>query len=514
MAQITYRANLNAATFPFLAEDFGRSVIVPGQDNNFNRQVTSKEDSDKDIGIPQVYYMHNVMPFAQGLQSVGYKQIVEGVHTGFLDVFALRDDTGVGFNSFMGVSYDGTTSSKILWILSGGIWTSTSTAVPDKKITYAHLQGKTYIYIESVGCLRWDFATSAFASVTMTGLDTSKILGITYAAGYMIAWDSTSIYWSSTLPISGDVVDFAPSIVTGAGSQSLEAARGKITVCLPHQMGFIAYTSQNAIVHTFTSNSLYPFSARDLVSSGGLLDAEVVGFDSASSSHYAYTTSGLQSISVSATTVVFPEVTDFISGRRFEDYNASSYSFVQYDLAVAMKKRLTVVASRYLVISYGMQSLTHALVYDMALKRWGKLKIAHVSCFEYEVPNELVSDIPKQSIAFLQDSGNVYTVDFASASAATDSCLILGKYQYVRSRTLQLDEVVLENVRKNNAFELTDLISLGGKDFYPASGYLSEIGEQARKYLFRSVGVNHSLQFSRSFRLVSLLLVFNIHGKR
>ena len=73
MAQITYRANLSAKSFPFISDNWGRTVIVPQYDNTFNRELSSQEDSDRDVGIPQAYYMHNVMPTAQGFQSVGWR---------------------------------------------------------------------------------------------------------------------------------------------------------------------------------------------------------------------------------------------------------------------------------------------------------------------------------------------------------------------------------------------------------------------------------------------------------
>ena len=62
MSRITYRANLSAKSFPFLSQNWGRTIIVPQYDNTFNRQVTSSADVDADVGIPQIYYCHNVMP--------------------------------------------------------------------------------------------------------------------------------------------------------------------------------------------------------------------------------------------------------------------------------------------------------------------------------------------------------------------------------------------------------------------------------------------------------------------
>ena len=76
MGQITYRANLSAKAFPFISDNWGRTVITAGPDNTFNRQVSSAEDLDRDAGIPQIYYCHNVMPFAQGFQSVSYLDVI------------------------------------------------------------------------------------------------------------------------------------------------------------------------------------------------------------------------------------------------------------------------------------------------------------------------------------------------------------------------------------------------------------------------------------------------------
>jgi len=35
---------------------------------NFNRQVQSTEDTDKDRGIPQIFYGHNIVPTGQGFR--------------------------------------------------------------------------------------------------------------------------------------------------------------------------------------------------------------------------------------------------------------------------------------------------------------------------------------------------------------------------------------------------------------------------------------------------------------
>ena len=66
MAQIQMRGNLNAANIPLLSNLFGRSIIIPQQDQNYQRSSIVGQDAQLDKGIPQVYYGHNIMPTGQG----------------------------------------------------------------------------------------------------------------------------------------------------------------------------------------------------------------------------------------------------------------------------------------------------------------------------------------------------------------------------------------------------------------------------------------------------------------
>mgnify|MGYP000223358631 CR=1 FL=1 len=88
MAQIVIRANLSSVQIPLLTEEFGRSVIVRQQDLNYVPATASKADNDKDIGIPQVFYAHNVMPTYYGYRSLAYSlQIPAADSTDFDQVF-------------------------------------------------------------------------------------------------------------------------------------------------------------------------------------------------------------------------------------------------------------------------------------------------------------------------------------------------------------------------------------------------------------------------------------------
>jgi hypothetical protein len=180
-----------------------------------------------------------------------------------------------------------------------------------------------------------------------------------------------------------------------------------------------------------------------------------------------------------------------------------------------MVKAIAVVSDRYLVISYGISTLTHAIVIDIIQKRYGKLKLNHAVCFEYKITNDPYTDSPKRSIGFLQSSGVIKVVDFTIGAANSNGVALFGKYQYARSRTIQLEEVELETVQTDSLATVTDLLSLDGKVIsskVPPTGTI--VNDTYRQYMFRCVGTNHSILVQGKFYLTSLLLKFNIHGRR
>jgi hypothetical protein len=74
MTQISYRANLSAMIFPLTVAKAGKSVIIPGADQNFDRRIDAPGDTQRgSVGIPQVIYCENVFPTPDGIQSVGFK---------------------------------------------------------------------------------------------------------------------------------------------------------------------------------------------------------------------------------------------------------------------------------------------------------------------------------------------------------------------------------------------------------------------------------------------------------
>lgn len=506
MSQIAYRANLSAKSFPFVSASWGRTVIVPQYDNTFNRQVSSQEDADKDVGIPQAYYMHNCMPTAQGFQSIAYNDILNVALIGvndFVQILYVKD----GHNRR---GYVGITAAGDFYVCTSDQWFLRGSFSYSGSVTVAYVSGLSYIYLEGYGCIRYDFGTGTFIAVVLTGLVVADTIGITAAAGYLIAWTESEVAWSSTI----DPTDFTPSLATGAGGGSVEGARGAITFCVTHTQGFIVYTSANAVAAVYSGNSRYPFNFREIVSSGGLNDISLVSYDSNSGNHYAYTTSGFQLVSTSQTQSIFPDLTDFIAGKLFEDYDEDTEVFTLTKLTTTMVKMVNVISDRYLVVSYGMESLTHAVVYDIAQKRFGKLKITHVDTFEYQLPSANITEIPRQSIGFLQADGTLKVVDFSMYATGSYGVIFLGKYQFIRARNIILDTFSVENIPEEAACDVKVLAALDGKTTTASPATLAESFGTQKNYACRAEGKNISLAFVGSFQLDSLELKFHIGGKR
>lgn len=507
MPQIVYRANLSASNFPFVSENWGRTVIVPGPDNTFNAQINSSEDTDKDVGIPQIYYCHNVVPNQQGFQSIAYDSTIGAIPiTGSTGLFVQYATLSLSQNVIFGMTDAGN-----VYIYNGTNWTfAFNVGVSAKVMTTALVSGVGYLYIANYGCYRYDTATYSLLPVTLSGLVPANIKGIAPVAGYLIAWDNTVIYWSSTL----DPTDFVPSLVTGASSGGVEAAKGNIVFCAPHNLGVMVYTTGNVVIALYTGNSRYPFNFREIVNSGGISDLDKVTYDANTGNQYAYTTSGVQLISPANAQTVFPEVTDFLAGQVFEDYDETTRQFVRSTGAAFLNVKIAMVADRYILLSYGLSTFTHALLYDIPSKRWGKLKRTHIQIIEYYRPVVILTETAKKSMGLLKNDGSMETVNFNPKNLFGNGVILLGKYQYARSRWLQLDEVAMENVQPEGIFTSYAFTSSNGKDltYYPLS-VIERNGLFAR-YGARAIGLNLSLALVGSFNLVSLVLTFNVHGKR
>lgn len=510
MSQITVRPDLKPTVFPLLSIDQGRTVLIRDGSNTAPQRQNLGPDADEmEVTAPQAYYMHNVLPTSSGFQSISYEDVIAGsAGNNFQMCFTVKDAAGrrslIAHNGFNFYYYD---------VALG--WRIAANAVPSNTVTYATAQGYTYIFVAGVGCYRFDAINKVMIAVTFTGLDSTKIRGIVAFQGYLIAWGDASISWSTTLDWSANpsVIDFVPSLITGAGGGDVEGAKGRITFCSALTTGIICYTTENAVSASYSGNARFPFSFREIQGAGGISSGDYAVSEASGGAQYAYTTAGIQLISVQNAQLVFPAASDFLGSSLFEDFDETTRTFTYVKLTTVMKKKVQLIASRYLVLSYGVNELTHAIIYDIALKRWGKLKITHTACFEFSIAEPEVTETPKRVFGFLQSTGAIKLVNFSRAKAG-NGVLLLGKYQYTRQRLLQLQEVIVESIDDDFQFELLDLYTTDGKNNLVGTITPMPSTDQVRSYKCHNVGINHSLMLLGAFSLVSMVMSFNLHGRR
>lgn len=396
MAQNRISLNLSAADFTLSYFFKGQSVIIPGQDQNaFQAQAWfTGETNQRGVNIPQVAYCENTVPTQEGYRSVAYRYFIEPpeVPGNFVKILPVFD--GNANSAIVGVTKD-----RRLYIVSAytaGMWRqlpipSTMNWETFYGISSTGVQGTIVIQIDGVGLCGLDVAGSVLTDLnpTVTGLDMSKVKGVCSCKGYLVAFDDTTIYWSST----ENPLDFTPSLITGAGSGKPDGAKGKIITCKEISQGFIIYCDVNILSAAYSSNKTIPWVFAVLSSGAGVRHADAVAYDLNMSNHFAWTSAGLIGVELHKANPILPEVTDFIaSGLSDATLSYDSPVVTQFDER-DKEVRIAYISNRYVCLSFGYLSdlvekesripqLKQTFLWDTQLKRWGKLNVDHIQMFE------------------------------------------------------------------------------------------------------------------------------------
>lgn len=535
MAQIKHRINLQTASYPLVTTDKGQTVVLPSKG-----ETTPPEEA-----VPGIFYMQNVMPTAIGYASVG---IVDGLPdtSGF----------GVGFFNAIGVvavvfegqrAYiiiprsnfpDETTLNRLVVVnpdfgtvhsalMSSGF--EDVNGIEFDNFTFAEVNSRTFMAYDSIE--QWEMtAIDAFTTIAFTGLVVTEVRGLVSSNGYLIAYGDSTIAWSSTI----DPTDFTPSQTTGAGGGSVADLGSNITFCKANDTGFIIYTETNAIAALYTGNRQYPFRFVPIKGAAGCIRQGYATSAQEPSTHFVYSKAGLQEVVSGGAKTVLPEVLEF--------FRAGLYEAVAEDLTITHNSlipeeefftNISLIASRYLAISYGKDGddfFSHAIVLDLVLNRAGKVALDHNRVFELIVPTNLAASTEfteAANIGFLQgndllQNSKYYTLDWtgsvdADASDRGSSLLLLGKFQYARSRFLDLQEIKIDKEVKLTG-DTSDLELQVITEFEDGSTSIStptQILDTTKRRTYGSdvSGKNHVLAFKDRFKLTSLELVSSLGGK-
>lgn len=537
MTQITFRGNMQSMTFPLLSTQSSATVIDSRADHTYVPRVNAEGNIPADRGLPGAFFCENIMPSTYGWQSVGYKSLIPALSGGFqitrvVLVKGARVSeappeegetegevviTPTGNQTLLGIA-NLSGSYKIVAIdKDTNVWKDVAVGelelVPTSELFVATLNGSTFIYVSNIGCYVYDDITNTLVLVELLSLDPEELVGIAAANGYMIAWSTSAISWSSVI----NVLDFEPSDVTGAGGGQLQEATGDIVCAVPTSLGFLVYTTSNIVSALYTGNEAYPFSFKALASSGGITDVSQVTEEQSTSAQYAYTSNGLQQVSHQRCQTTMPHITDFLESRYLEYFDFEQNEIVEEILSAPVTKILAIVSDRYLVISYGKRNgsnKSQAVVIDTAQTRMGKLKFDHVQVFELAQIGTALRETPRGSIALLVGDGSIYSVNFDEMEDKAEAVLYLGKYQITRSNGIEIQEIYLSNTQLGANFELLIKPSLDSKNLLnPIVPFLYQDHKDLKHYLVDGpAAFNQSVILKGTFNVMDFRLVFNIHG--
>lgn len=237
--------------------------------------------------------------------------------------------------------------------------------------------------------------------------EAEDIMSICAAQGYLVVAAKNQVAWALLANSVFDFEEYANGSVTGSGVRIPEELQGEVTALRAVPGGFIAFSEHNAVGAFYSSsNFANPWNFRRVSGCGGLRNVRSVSSDNVRTAVFAVTSVGLQQVTLSGAQPVDPAFDDYLSGKIFELYDYDENVIRQLRVSTNIIARCTLVGSRYVLISCGVNFVDEfeiAYVYDLLLKRWGKLRAWHgdalqLSSAESERPLR-VSDLEGYTIA-------------------------------------------------------------------------------------------------------------------
>lgn len=506
----------------------------------------SGAEADRNIGIPQMLFCENVMPMINGYQSVSFLVPIQGIaQTDFDQAFYLRD---VAENSTLFVpGVLGTSCKRYTYNQSTNAWATSPKVVPaGAKITVANLKGRTFVKADAMTEF-WEWTAGGWLVTAFPALTPANIKGIVAANSYLICYDGNTIYWSSIT----DPTDYIPSLVTGAGSERVLANKGAIVVCYPVEDGFVIHTTKNAVLAKYSGNSRFPWNFKEIKNSQGLANLEHATPQGDGINQYVWTANGLMSYNPTRADQIFPNLSEFLGCRQIELYNYTTKQIEAFNLTDAPFVKVAFIGARWLCISYGQTATLQAcLIYDSALKRWGKIRIDHIDVFEFNgnpgVPGSVTAltwaqipgtwaqqnltwgnygsiisggaaslTVPYRTLGFLTNSGQVNIVSFDWGDVSDNAVMHVGRIQFLRNNLWTILETEAEIMSNELQTKMAIETSFDGvnvaSSVYP---YKATNTTKAQKWNSHITGLNHRLRFEGNFNLCSILVRGKNAGSR
>lgn len=519
MAVTTTKLLINAADFPFTYEQASRSAT---QNQDIGPRLPgffAGDQANFDFGQPQLIYCENVMPYAKGIMTVSYDLFFgpafSPTPTNVDQVFKLVDENN---RSYAFIPAGGQN-----WLYNqfiGSATTYNSFVFANSLVTTAEVEGRSYICYERDRILRLTAVGPALPTVTFTyppGVTIADVRGIAAVGNYMVFFTDITIYWCSVL----NVLDFS-DIDQGAGNQIPTEITGSIVGIAPIPGGAIIYTTSCAIGMRFTNNAAAPFVFKAIPGVLGVFSIRQVAEASPEGAHYVFSAAGLLKVTLTQSVEVFPEATDFFRGTFLETWNSTLKKVNRVNNAGPGRPKVTLVNSRYLVLSYGISGggittpprYAYALIHDIALGRWGKIKYNHCDVFS---TSRLTND--ESRICFLTTAlyGNSLRRDLQQDVPNGIGVAVFGHFQERHDRMITMQSLTIDAF--TFAFDPVPTVNLLGAEtgelrtsVTPMNLVQNNAGGMV--YASRVTAQNFDIAVEGSFSIKTILAKVQKHGYR
>jgi hypothetical protein len=152
-------------------------------------------------------------------------------------------------------------------------------------------------------------------------------------------------------------------------------------------------------------------------------------------------------------------------------------------------------------------------VWDTQLNRYGKIKIPHTHIFDFDSYIVIINSATGICKKLYFDLNSQLDADKHSG------VILLGKFQYVRSRNLKLEGVEIETVPhvdnlSTDNFSCALIPSFDGANFStPSNLQVKLISGDLRSYYAHKEAKNHSVLIKGGFDINTIQLTFTPGGK-
>lgn len=423
---------------------------------------------------PFPYWLENVVPIARGVKSVSWNQREE---------IAAPQTKGIPANLYRFPS--GNLGTQLGLLTNGEFYLYNPTtaqwkkeedyAEPDRIPTHTYIRQDSLLYFPDKGVVKVN-PEGGLTTLALTWGDNvtppTGVKGISSCSGYLLMYTKDTIYWSSPLDYKVFALQ-SGGVSTGAGSTKVQGLLGDIVEVVPVAGGAVVYTNKCAFAMQYTTNALVPFAFSQIPECSGVQYQWHIAPNEDMSAHFIWATSGMQLVALNQAQAVFPEFTEFFAKDELQELSRNQIIRIKTQVSI----KLGYLGNGTLCISIGPRDsyFHYCWIYDVNLKRWGRISFPHWHVAPYVNANHTVSmsysyllskgttvaqlrgatyeslrgDIRYNSEQPLERAlfgidGKLYHSDWAEVSNGANARVIIGDFRLTFNRDIEVNEIILD----------------------------------------------------------------------